>query len=240
MEISTFASARASIPAMRGEEERIRRTEFELPLVGRDVYAGISGHHRARVRKARKSAVTMRRSVSDEALDAHLALQANSMARRRARHEDVPLEFVRADDAALLASGAGELYQAILHDEVASSLLILRSKSGAYFKSAGNSTKGMQVGASHFLVLESATSLQAEGVEVFFLGGARESEVGLRAFKSGFGSTPIDTEAVVAYVGGPLRRRVSAAVESIQRAVTPRASPAVAERNERPPVVRIG
>ena len=226
VEISTYASARASIPVLRGEEERIRRTEFELPLVGRDVYAELSGHHRARVRKARKSGVSMRRSVSDEALDTHLALQAHSMARRRARHEDVPLEFARADDAALLASGAGELYQAVLHDEVASSLLILRSKHGAYFKSAGNSAEGMHVGASHFLVLESATSLREEGVEVFLLGGARQSEEGLRAFKSGFGSTLIEAEAVVAYVGGPLRRRVSAAVESIQRAITPRGSPA--------------
>jgi hypothetical protein len=232
LEISTFASPHSPIPALRGEEERIQRTEFELPLEGRDLFAELSTHHRTRVKKARKNGMTMRRAVSDEALDAHLALQANSMARRQARNENVPLEFARADDAVLLASGAGELHQAMLHDQVASSLLIVRSSSGAYFKSAGSSTEGMSVGASHFLVHETAMALQSEGIELFFLGGARQHEVGLRAFKSGFGSVPVDTEAVVAYVGGRFRRRVSAAVESIQRAITPHSSMAVTERKE--------
>jgi hypothetical protein len=230
LEISTFASPHSSIPALRGEEVRIQRTEFELPLLGRDLFAKLSSHHRTRVKKAKKNGMTMRRAVSDEALDAHLALQANSMARRKARNENVPLEFARADYAVLLASGAGELFQAMLRDQAASTLLILRSTRGAYFQSAGSSTRGMSLGASHFLVLETAMTLQSEGIELFFLGGARPHEEGLRTYKSGFGSTPVDTEAVVAYVGGWFRRRVSTAVESIQRAVTPRFSPAVPAR----------
>jgi lipid II:glycine glycyltransferase (peptidoglycan interpeptide bridge formation enzyme) len=172
----------------------------------------------------------MRRAVSDEALDAHLALQANSMARRKARSESVPLEFARADDAVLLASGVGELYQAMLGGQVASSLLVLRSSRGAYFKSAGSSADGMSVGASHFLVHETAMALQSEGIELFYLGGVRQHEEGLRAFKAGFGSESIETESIVAYVGGRFRRRVSAAVESIQRAVTPRSNMAVPAR----------
>jgi lipid II:glycine glycyltransferase (peptidoglycan interpeptide bridge formation enzyme) len=230
LEISTFASPRSLVPQLRGEEERIQRTEFELPLAGKDLIDGLSSHHRTRVKKARKNGLTMRRAVSDDALDAHLALQANSMARRKARNENVPLEFARADDAVLLANGAAELCQAMLRGEVASSLLILRSSRGAYFASAGSSTEGMSLGASHFLVLETAMALQSEGVELFYLGGARPHEEGLRSFKSGFGSTPVDTEAVISYVGGRFRRRVSEAVESIQRAVTPRYTPAVPAR----------
>jgi hypothetical protein len=85
----------------------------------------------------------------------------------------------------------------------------------------------MRIGASHFLVLEAAVALQSEGIETFFLGGARAHEEGLRAYKLGFGSRPIETEAVTAYVGGRFRRRISEAVESIQRAVTPRSVAAI-------------
>ena len=60
----------------------------------------------------------------------------------------------------------------------------------------------MAIGASHFLRYETAATLQAEGIEMFYLGGARASEDGLRAYKSGFGTTPIETDAVTAYVGG--------------------------------------
>ncbi|MGH7620736.1 MAG: hypothetical protein ACREMU_00185, partial [Gemmatimonadaceae bacterium] len=88
----------------------------------------------------------------------------------------------------------------------------------AYSESSGNSTEGMTIGASHFLRYETAISLQAEGVEMFYLGGARVHEEGLRAYKSGFGTTPIDTDAVTAYVGGKLRRGVSAVLETLQSA----------------------
>ena len=232
LELSTFASPSVSIPPLRGEEARTPRTEYQLALSGRDVFAGLSSHHRARVKKARARGLTMRRAVSGEALDAHVALQSNSMARRRERHEDVPLEIGNAEDAALLANGAAELYQAMIGSDAASTLLIMRSSRGAYLKAAGSSPDGMRVGASHFLVLETAVALQSEGVEVFNLGGVRPEEEGLRAYKAGFGGTPVDSESVVAYVGGRLRRRVSAAVEKIQRVVTPRSSEVIAHTSE--------
>ena len=73
--------------------------------------------------------------------------------------------------------------------------------------------EGMAIGASHFLRYETAVVLQAEGTTMFYLGGARPSEKGLRSFKAGFGTVPIDTQSVTAYLGGPLRHRVSAAAE---------------------------
>ena len=167
----------------------------------------------------------MRRDHSDAAIDAHVALHINSMDRRKSRGEDVSLAFERAGSAALLASGAGELFQAMLGDHVASSLLVLRSKTGAYSESSGNSKEGMGIGASHFLRYETALALQTEGIEIFYLGGARPSEEGLRSFKAGFGTTLIDTQSVVAYLGGALRHKLSAVIQRVRSASGPGETP---------------
>ena len=77
----------------------------------------------------------------------------------------------------------------------------------------------MALGASYVLRYENAVALQADGIEMFYLGGARAHEEGLRAYKAGFGTISIDTDAVTANVGGPLRRGISAALETV-RAIT--------------------
>lgn len=216
LELSTFASPASRIPAWPEELERIDRTEFAMPLKDLELLPRISKSHRERISKGRRKGLIVRRGHSAAAIDAHVALHINSMERRHSRGEDVSLEFERAGSAALLTSGAGELFQAMLGDHVASSLLILRSSTGAYSESSGNSKEGMGIGASHFLRYESALALQAEGVEVFYLGGARPQEEGLRSFKSGFGTTPIDTQTVIAYVGGPMRRRLTSAIQRLR------------------------
>jgi len=209
LELSTFATPESRIPPMRGETERIERTEFAMPLPDAELLPRISKSHRERISKGRRKGLVVRRDPSDAAIDAHVALHINSMDRRKTRGEDVSLDFERAGSAALLTSGAGELYQAMLGDHVASSLLVLKSGKGAYSESSGNSKEGMGIGASHFLRYETAVTLQAEGIEVFYLGGARSHEEGLRSFKAGFGTILIDTQSVAAYVGGPLRQRLS-------------------------------
>jgi len=216
LELSTFATPESRIPSWPEELERIDRTEFAMPLKDLELLPRISKSHRERISKGRRKGLIVRRGHSDAAIDAHVALHINSMERRQSRGEDVSLEFERAGSAALLASGAGELFQAMLGDHVASSLLILRSSTGAYSESSGNSKEGMGIGASHFLRFESALALQSEGVEVFYLGGARPMEDGLRSFKSGFGTIPIDTQSVTAYVGGPMRRRLSSALQRLR------------------------
>jgi hypothetical protein len=218
LELSTFASPESRIPPWTGEIERIERTEFAMELDGADLWTRVSKSHRERVSKGRKKGLTVRRESSDAAIDAHVALHINSMDRRKSRGENVSLAFERAGSAALLASGAGELFQAMLGDHVASSLLVLRSATGAYSESSGNSKEGMGIGASHFLRYETAVALQAEGVQRFYLGGARPQEEGLRAFKAGFGTTLIDTASVSAYVGGPLRQQLSAAIQWLRSA----------------------
>jgi hypothetical protein len=180
----------------------------------------VSKSHRERISKGRRKGLLVRRDSSDAAIDAHVALHITSMDRRKSRGENVSLEFERAGSAALLASGAGELFQAMLGDHVASSLLILRSSTGAYSESSGNSKEGMGIGASHFLRFECALALQAEGAEIFYLGGVRPEEEGLRSFKAGFGTTPIDTQSVSAYVGGPVRRHLSSAIQWLRSTTT--------------------
>jgi Acetyltransferase (GNAT) domain len=213
LEVSTFASPESRIPRWPGELERIDRTEFAMPLAGLELLPRVSKSHRERISKARRKGLVVRRERSDAAIDAHVALHINSMDRRRSRGENVSLDFERAGSAALLASGSGELFQAMLGDHVASSLLILRSSTGAYSESSGNSKEGMSIGASHFLRFESALALQAQGAEIFYLGGVRPEEEGLRSFKAGFGTTPIDTQSVSAYVGGQMRRHLSSAIQ---------------------------
>jgi GNAT acetyltransferase-like protein len=217
LELSTFATPSSRIPELPGEKERVERTEFTMPLPDAELLSRVSKSHRERISKARRKGLIVRRESSDAAIDAHVALHINSMDRRKSRGEDVSADFERAGSAALLASGAGELYQAMLGDHVASSLLILRSEKGAYSESSGNSKEGMGIGASHFLRYETAVTLQAAGTEIFYLGGARSTEEGLRAFKAGFGTVPIDTQSVSAYVGSAWRQRVSYAIERMNR-----------------------
>ena len=220
LELSTFASPESTIPHWPGELERIDRTEFAMLLKDVELLPRISKSHRERISKGRRKGLVVRRDSSDAAIDAHVALHITSMDRRKSRGENVPLEFERAGPAALLASGAGELFQAMLGDHVASSLLMLRSSKGAYSESSGNSKEGMGIGASHFLRFESALALQAEGADIFYLGGVRPEEEGLRSFKAGFGTTPIDTQSVSAYVGGPVRRRLSSAIQWLRSTTT--------------------
>jgi hypothetical protein len=222
LELSTFASPESKLPHWSGELERIDRTEFAMPLKDAELLPRVSKSHRERISKGRRKGLIVRRDGSDAAIDAHIALHINSMDRRKSRGENVSLEFERAGSAAILASGAGELFQAVLGEHVASSLLILRSPTGAYSESSGNSKEGMGIGASHFLRFESAITLQSEGVEIFYLGGVRPEEEGLRSFKAGFGTTPIDTQSVSAYVGGSMRRHLSSAIQWLRSTASTR------------------
>jgi lipid II:glycine glycyltransferase (peptidoglycan interpeptide bridge formation enzyme) len=96
---------------------------------------------------------------------------------------------------ALLASRAGEIFQAVDGDRVLSSILVLRSSTGAYYQSAGTSPEGMKVGASPFLISQVAGILRQEGVQIFNLGGAGEDNPGLQRFKAGFNVRQISLQA---------------------------------------------
>ena len=203
--LNTFASPKLQIPPLPLEIERRSRTEFLLTLTVPPEQWKISETHRRHIRRAQKSAIAIRRTRSDGLQD-HLTLCQASMARREERGEEVPSVTDNSEAASLVLSGAGELFQAVRNDLVLSSMLVLRSRTGAYYHSAGTRPEGMEIGTSHFLLHSVARTLQEEGIEVFNLGGAGPDMQGLRTFKTRFGTTPVETEAVRAVLCSPVHR----------------------------------
>ena len=123
------------------------------------------------------------------------------MERRAARGESVSTNPVAAKEhRAYLASGAGELFQAVHNGHVVSSLLVLRSARTAYCQSTGTSPEGMRIGASPFLFHSVCAELNREGVRTINLGGTPEGS-SLARFKAGFGATEVRLCACTCNVG---------------------------------------
>jgi lipid II:glycine glycyltransferase (peptidoglycan interpeptide bridge formation enzyme) len=110
-----------------------------------------------------------------------------SLERRQARGENVVAAGNAQEILALVGAGAGEIFQAVLGDQVLSSILVLASTRVAYYHSAGTTPEGMRAGASAFLIGAVAMELKSAGVAEFNLGGAEPENEGLYRFKSGFG-----------------------------------------------------
>ena len=218
LEIGTFGSAAFEpIPPFGIETERRPRTEYVLDLTAPVLWKGAASNHLRNAKNARKAGVALRRSTREEALRAHVSLVTASLARRKDRGELVPDETSANSYAACVESGCGELFQATRGDEVVSSILVLKSSSGAYYQSAGTSPEGMSCGASHFLVQEIAETLRGEGTTLFNLGGADEASGGLRRFKAGFGAREVQLEAAAFFLGGPLRKKLMTAAAMVRQ-----------------------
>ncbi|MEP6834595.1 MAG: GNAT family N-acetyltransferase [Gemmatimonas sp.] len=211
LELGTFGSpSGVEIPEI-GERFTTRpRMEFVVDL-RTDLPSILGSNHKRNVKRGAKSGLVVQRTRSAEGTAKHHELMNLSLNRRRERGEDVPDE-VSPDIAAFLEAKAGELFQAVSENVVLSSVLVLRSRSGAYYQTAGTSAEGMAAGASHFLIHNIALALRAEGVEVFNLGGGDEAST-LARFKEGFGATPVKLIAADCFVGSPLQRRVGRLIE---------------------------
>jgi hypothetical protein len=203
--IDTFGAEPTSIPAIATETARKRRSEYVVDLRAAELHRGLSSGHRRNLARGEKAGLRLRIATDAEACANHASLMAASMTRRHARGESVSgVAATTVSD--YVVSGAGALYQALQGDAVLSSILVLHAERGAYYHSAGTSPEGMGVGASHFLVYNVARTLAEKGFEAFNLGGA--DEAGLSRFKSGFGSTKIDLEAVRCLFGSALRTKL--------------------------------
>ena len=214
--LHSFGSPSLSIPKLPREIERRARTEFVIDLTVPASQWKIGETHRRHIRRAEKSAVSVRR-VRAEGLEGHLTMCRLSMSRRKERGEVVQSVADSPEVPSLVLSGAAELFQAVRDDAVLSSMLAIRSRTGAYYHSAGTSQEGMEIGASHFLVHSVARMLQEDGIAIFNLGGAEIENPGLRAFKSRFGSEPIETEAVRAVLCRAAHRRFVEALHTLKR-----------------------
>ena len=209
--VDSFASARAEIPALRGEVSRRGRTEHVLVLTGTSA-ARLASNHRRNMQRARKAGVRIERTRDSSACDEHGRLTGASFQRRERRGEVINADAQAHVWRALLESGAAEFFRATLAGRTLSSVLVLRAERGGYYMSAGTSPEGMEQGASHFLIHGIAEVLRDERAELFNLGGADEQSAGLQRFKAGFGAEAVPLEAACFYLGSMLRNRLERTV----------------------------
>jgi Acetyltransferase (GNAT) domain len=214
--LQSFGSQALSIPRLPREIERRARTEFVMDLTVPASQWKIGDTHRRHIRRAEKGSVSIR-SVRAEGLQDHLAMCRQSMSRREGRGEEVVSVADSPEVPSLVLNGAGDLFQAVRDGIVLSSMLVIRSRTGAYYHSAGTSPEGMEIGASHFLVHSVARSLQEGGGKIFNLGGAQLDNPGLRAFKSRFGTVPVETDAVRAVLCGAVHRSFVEACRAVRK-----------------------
>lgn len=214
LQLGTFASpAGAGVPVELCRASR-RRTEYVLSLHS-DIAKGLASGHRRNARRGAGAGLSLERAGDPVA---HARLVAQSLGRRRNRGETTRGGVDAADAALAVRSGAAEIFQARAGDAVLSSLLVLRAPRAAYYQSAGTSPDGMASGASHWLVLETASHLRADGVLAFNLGGAGADDEGLHRFKRSFGAIAIDTTAGSMRTAGPGWRLLLAVRRLVSRA----------------------
>ena len=195
LEIDTYGSPAVEVPQLQGELTRRTRWEYVLDLTCENILDGVSSHHRRNITRAMQSGLVVRRTRSASACAQHLELMRSSMQRRADRGEAVDTERDNERELALLASGSGEMFLAVRGEQVLSSGLVLRSRQGAYYQSAGNSPDGMKLGSSAFLISQIAGTLQQERICSFNVGGTGADNPGLRRFKAGFGAREIELQA---------------------------------------------
>lgn len=208
LEVHTFGSAPSTIPDLGHVLWRCPRVEFVLDL-DRHASTALATNHRRNVSRAERAKVTIRAASTEEACTIHAQLMRASLVRRKGLGEQVSSDGEEfADTWRLVQAGVGTLFQAVLavESEVLSSILILKAPRGAYYHSAGSAAKGMELGASHLLVLTIAEMLKVEGMSRFNLGGAHSE--GLRRFKAGFGAREVELESAAFFLAGRARRRV--------------------------------
>ena len=221
--LNSYASIEAAVPAVPRPARHTDRIEYLIDLGKVDLWQSVHQNHRRRINRARKAGVRLRSCTSEESCRIHCQMIGESMGRRERRGEQVSTRITPEDYLLLLRSGVGVLFQAVIDDRVLSSILVLLSSRGGYYHSAGTSPEGMEHGASHFLVFETANALLVRGAEVFNLGGASGSQPGLQDFKARFGTVQRDLTAAEF----DLRTRWHQALEGAVRGFRGRLSRAV-------------
>lgn len=218
--LNTYGSPPLSIPDLPVELERRSRTEFLFDLRVDNSQWKIGRTHRQRARQAEKNGVQLLRTSSLDALEPHIGLINSSMRRRKERGEQVSVGADFREASSLMRAGAAEMFQSVQNGVVLSSMLVLRSSAGGYDHSSGTHPDGLAIGASHFLVISVARTLQTEGCTAFNLGGAGIDEAGLKAFKVAFGTTARESAMVRASLCTPTRRLITQAAQSLARTTT--------------------
>ena len=142
-------------------------------LAGRDadaIFAGMDGHHRRVVRKARAAGVEFVPQAAAEGLDEFVDLYSETMRRRNAS------SFYSFPDAYWLhlatnLEDALARFDARADDELVGSILCLAAPPVLHYHLGASSGRGQAVGANHLLFCETAAWAAERGFERFHLGG---------------------------------------------------------------------
>ena len=189
LNVNTYASIEASIPVSPTPTRRTDRIEYVIELGPSELWPSVRPSHRQRISRARKAGLQLRCSTSEQDCRIHCQMMGESMRRRERRGEEVSTSISVEDLSVFLQASAGVLFQAVRDGRVLSSALVLLSGRGAYDQTSGTCPEGMECGASHFLIFETARHLQERGFHAFNMGGVSEVNRGLHEFKAGFGTT---------------------------------------------------
>jgi len=206
LQISTYGSPAGEVPHLPGELARNTRWEYVLDLTCEKLLGGVSSHHRRNMSREAQAGLRVQRTRSASSCTEHLELMRTSLQRRADRGEAVNTDLTNVRELALLASGCGEIFQAVSGERVLSSSLVLRS--GAYYLSTGSSPDGLKLGSSPFLTWQIASILQQEGIRLFNLGGTGADNPGLRRFKAGFGAREVELQAATFCPKSVVERKV--------------------------------
>ena len=142
-------------------------------LAGRDadaVLAGMDGHHRRVVRKARAAGVEFAPEVGVDELDGFVALYRETMRRRDAS----PFYFFPEEYWRHLATRLGDaLVRFDAHEDgvLVASILCLAAPPLLHYHLGASSERGQSLGANHVLFCETAAWAAERGFERFHLGG---------------------------------------------------------------------
>lgn len=216
LEVNTFASTETAIEALDGETSRKSRYEYRLDMAGLDLWSGLNRRNRRSIKKAMEAGLQMRRAEEPEACRIHVKIANFSLDRRRRRGDVIAYEIEAEEAIAFIQNKAGEIYQAERDGEVLSSILILRSATGAYAQTSGTSDAGLEYGASQFLWYETARRLQSQSVNVLNMGGTDKASLGLQEFKAGFGAKRIELESAEFYFGSTARKKIGKMINRLR------------------------
>ena len=214
--LGSFGSSKVVLPTIGRLLEKQNRFEFIIELNNLDSLK-LSSNHKRNINRARKAGVAFKRTSEPNAIAPHLELMGASMARREARSENVSGVIKESVMRAMLEAAVGEFFQAYAGAQILSSIFIMKSLKVGYYHSAGTSPKGMELGASPFLVYSAAELLSEDGFRELNLGGAEPENPGLYRFKKGFGAVERRLEAAIFSLVPPILYWAHSALRLMRR-----------------------
>lgn len=210
LRVNSFEALTLQTPSLDNLVFRRERSEFYIDLNTEcDVlFKNFSTNHRRNINKALKERVTFKIG-GEEDFERHLAAFTHTQRRRELRNESRPHvneQLCRQ----LLSAGDGHLMQLYSDDELLSSFLILSTPKRAFYFSGTTSKRGMEMGASHYLMWLTIQEIRARGARMLSLGGvAAGVPEGLARYKRGFGTQETPLVYYEFFTGRPLVRKLT-------------------------------